>query len=69
MKKTGKVISITGLSDSGKTIVGINGFGRIGRIVTRLLSSDSEVTPVFVNDLDPDIENLAYLFNYDSNYG
>ena len=49
--------------------VGINGFGRIGRIVTRLLSSDPGVTPVFVNDLDPDIENLAYLYNYDSNYG
>ncbi|MEO0793678.1 MAG: type I glyceraldehyde-3-phosphate dehydrogenase [Verrucomicrobiota bacterium] len=52
--------------------VGINGFGRIGRLVFRslvdkgLLGSDIEV--VAINDLVP-AENLAYLLKYDSIQG
>ena len=52
--------------------VGINGFGRIGRLVFRsiadrgLLGKDIEV--VAVNDLVP-AENLAYLLKYDSTQG
>ena len=49
--------------------VGINGFGRIGRTIFRI----NQINPVFeinaINDIDPLIENHAYLANYDSVYG
>ena len=45
--------------------IGINGFGRIGRTLFRLLK-DHQV--VGINDLS-NIENLAYLLKYDSVYG
>lgn len=45
--------------------IGINGFGRIGRTVTRILSSDPGVEVVAINDLaQPD--QLAHLLKYDS---
>ena len=49
--------------------VGINGFGRIGRLCLRtLLQRHPRVEVAAVNDLaTPD--QLAYLFKYDSNYG
>ncbi len=48
--------------------VGINGFGRIGRAVTRIAATIPEIEVVAVNDLvDP--ENLAYLLKYDSVHG
>jgi glyceraldehyde 3-phosphate dehydrogenase len=49
--------------------VGINGFGRIGRAVTRIAQQDKRCRVVAVNDIDPNIENHAYLFEYDSTYG
>jgi glyceraldehyde 3-phosphate dehydrogenase len=49
--------------------VGINGFGRIGRAVLRINARHPSFEVVAVNDLDPDIENLAYLLKYDSVYG
>lgn len=51
-----------------KTKIGINGFGRIGRIALRnaLKSDNAEV--VAVNDL-VEVEHLAYLFEYDSVHG
>lgn len=48
--------------------VGINGFGRIGRLVTRVAAGDSEVKIVAVNDL-ADAKGLAHLFKYDSVHG
>jgi glyceraldehyde 3-phosphate dehydrogenase len=45
--------------------IGINGFGRIGRCVGRILLQDSNVELVAVNDLATP-EQLAYLFKYDS---
>jgi glyceraldehyde 3-phosphate dehydrogenase len=48
--------------------VGINGCGRIGRAFAKLAAQDPEVEVVAVNDL-ADIENIAYLLNYDSAYG
>ena len=48
--------------------VGINGFGRIGRLVTRIATDHSEVEIVGINDLVP-ADNLAYLFKYDSTHG
>jgi glyceraldehyde 3-phosphate dehydrogenase len=49
--------------------VGINGFGRIGRALFRinLLHQDYEI--VAINEIDPDIDNMAYLLKYDSTYG
>ena len=49
--------------------VGINGFGRVGRVVTRICLEDDDVDVVAINELDPDIGNLAYLLRYDSLYG
>ncbi|MEX1012791.1 MAG: type I glyceraldehyde-3-phosphate dehydrogenase [Waddliaceae bacterium] len=48
--------------------IAINGFGRIGRLVARMLVLIDEVEIVAVNDLVP-IDNLAYLFKYDSTHG
>ena len=47
--------------------VAINGFGRIGRLVLRVLLARKNIQVVFVNDLFP-AENLAYLFKYDSTH-
>ncbi|MEX0844648.1 MAG: type I glyceraldehyde-3-phosphate dehydrogenase [Balneolaceae bacterium] len=53
-----------------KIKVGINGFGRIGRMVTRAILSDhkNEIEIVGVNDLT-DTKTLAHLFKYDSAQG
>ncbi|HET8885531.1 MAG TPA: type I glyceraldehyde-3-phosphate dehydrogenase [Salinimicrobium sp.] len=50
------------------TKIGINGFGRIGRIVFRIATEMENVEVVAVNDL-LDIENLAYMLKYDSVHG
>jgi glyceraldehyde 3-phosphate dehydrogenase len=47
--------------------IGINGFGRIGRIVFRILESRG-IHVTAINDLT-DTETLAYLLEHDSNYG
>jgi len=52
--------------------VGINGFGRIGRLVFRALVEQGllgkQLDVVAVNDLVP-ADNLAYLLKYDSTQG
>ncbi len=48
--------------------VAINGFGRIGRLVFRILSKHKDIDVVAVNDLVPS-DNLAYLLKYDSTHG
>ncbi|MEM9065034.1 MAG: type I glyceraldehyde-3-phosphate dehydrogenase [Planctomycetota bacterium] len=49
--------------------IGINGFGRIGRLVTRAAAQlGGEVEIVGVNDLVPQ-DNLAYLLKYDTMHG
>jgi glyceraldehyde 3-phosphate dehydrogenase len=48
--------------------IAINGFGRIGRLVSRLILEHPELTLVAVNDLVP-ADNLAYLLKYDSTHG
>ena len=48
--------------------VGINGFGRIGRLVTRVLMDADDMELVGVNDI-AGIDTLAHLFKYDSTYG
>ncbi|MEC8254878.1 MAG: type I glyceraldehyde-3-phosphate dehydrogenase [SAR324 cluster bacterium] len=48
--------------------IGINGFGRIGRMVVRAGTNDPNLEFVAINDLLPS-ENLAYMFQYDSTHG
>jgi len=48
--------------------VGINGFGRIGRLFYRAAAGDPDIDIVAVNDLT-DPKTLAYLFKYDSIHG
>lgn len=47
--------------------VAINGFGRIGRLVFRIMDSNPELEVVAINDLT-DAEQLAYLLKYDTNH-
>lgn len=50
------------------TKIGINGFGRIGRIAFRIASEREDVEIVAINDL-LDVDHLAYLLKYDSVHG
>ncbi len=45
--------------------VGINGFGRIGRLVFRMAMSSPDVEVLGINDIAP-LDNLAYLLRHDS---
>lgn len=47
--------------------VAINGFGRIGRLVFRLMEENKDLEVVAINDLT-DSEQLAYLLKYDTNH-
>ena len=51
-----------------KTRIGINGFGRIGRLMLREAMKHNQVEIVAVNDLMT-VEQLAYLIKYDSVHG
>lgn len=51
-----------------KVKLGINGFGRIGRLVFRASFQRPDVDVVAINDL-LDVEHLAYLLKYDSVHG
>jgi glyceraldehyde 3-phosphate dehydrogenase len=48
--------------------IGINGFGRIGRIAFRVAVNRPNIEVVGINDL-LDVEHLAYLLKYDSVHG
>lgn len=45
----------------------INGFGRIGRLVFRIMAEDNDFEVVAINDLT-DAKQLAYLLKYDTNH-
>src|SRR3989344_2295322 len=51
-----------------RTKIVINGFGRIGRAFLKLALTKKELEVVAINDLG-DMDNLAYLLQYDSAYG
>jgi glyceraldehyde 3-phosphate dehydrogenase len=51
--------------DGRRTRVGINGFGRIGRSVFRILAERPDIEVVMINDLFEN-EQLAYLLKYDT---
>ena len=48
--------------------LGINGFGRIGRLVMRAAMARNDIEVVAVNDLI-DIDYIAYMLKYDSTHG
>ena len=48
--------------------VGINGFGRIGRMVMRLIADHPEIEIVGINDLCP-ADYLAYMLKFDTMHG
>ena len=48
--------------------VGINGFGRIGRLAYRVMANDPDIEVVAINDLG-DIPTMAHLLKYDSIHG
>jgi len=49
--------------------LGINGFGRIGRLVARCAAMRSDIQLVAVNDPFMDLDYMVYLFKYDSTHG
>ncbi|MDA3887190.1 MAG: type I glyceraldehyde-3-phosphate dehydrogenase [Candidatus Delongbacteria bacterium] len=48
--------------------VGINGFGRIGRVVFRIIQNNANIEVVGINDIT-DAKTLAHLLKYDSIHG
>ena len=48
--------------------VGINGFGRIGRLAFRVMSKRDDIKVVGINDLI-DVDYMAYMVKYDSSHG
>ena len=47
--------------------VAINGFGRIGRLIFRIMEEDEDIEVVAINDLT-DSKQLAYLLKYDTSH-
>ncbi len=56
------------MNQNNKIKVGINGFGRIGRLALRASLIKKDIQIVAINDL-ADINHLAYLLKYDSTHG
>jgi len=53
----------------GVARVGINGFGRIGRLVCKAAIQNENVEVVAINDPFMDVDYMVYLFKYDSTHG
>ena len=43
----------------------VNGFGRIGRAILRQISKKNHISKIYINDLNEDITNLIYTYNFD----
>jgi glyceraldehyde 3-phosphate dehydrogenase len=63
----------TGSNDTKERVmatkIGINGFGRIGRLVYRVALNNPNVEVVGINDPFVDAEYMAYMLKYDSTHG
>jgi glyceraldehyde 3-phosphate dehydrogenase len=60
---------IMGLSIKGGVKAGINGFGRIGRLVCRAAFESGKVHIVAINDPFMDLDYMVYQLKYDSTHG
>jgi len=49
--------------------LGINGFGRIGRLVSRAACQRTDIDLVAINDPFMDLDYMVYMFKYDSTHG
>ena len=47
----------------------LNGVGRIGKSIVRIANSSDTLKIVAINELNSNIQNIAYSINYDSTYG
>ena len=59
----------SGARTGGPIKIGINGFGRIGRLVARAAAADPDVQVVAINDPFIDAEYMAYMAKYDTVHG
>jgi glyceraldehyde 3-phosphate dehydrogenase len=57
------------MKERRKVRIAINGFGRIGRAIAKINAQHGYFDLVLINDINPYVDNLAYLFKYDSTYG
>ena len=66
-------VDITNATNSGKTVgpinIGVNGFGRIGRLVTRAAMANPLVNIVAINDPKIEPHYMEYMFKYDTVHG
>ncbi len=58
-----------GIKNAGPINVGINGMGRIGRLVLRAAANNPLINVVAVNDPFIDAEYMEYMLKYDSTHG
>ena len=61
--------SAAGASDGKVLKIGVNGFGRIGRMVTKATLGRADIEVVAINDPFTDPSYMAYQFKYDSTHG
>lgn len=47
----------------------LNGVGRIGKVILRIANAHDDVNIIAINELNSNIDNIAYSINYDSTYG
>ncbi len=47
----------------------LNGVGRVGKSIVRIVNTFENINIVAINELNSNIENIAYSINYDSTYG
>ena len=51
-----------------KIKIGLNGLGRIGRHIFKMCINDPLIEIVGINEVNPDLNNWAYILNYASEY-